>query len=136
MRMRISALVLGALLAVGCSSAANKKLDELADRACACTDDGCGKKVMNDFISWANDNKDARGDEGAAEKSLERMQACLTKVAAKRGAKAGKLDEPAGDKAAGDKAAGDKPAADKPAADKPAAEPAAEKPAADKPAEK
>ena len=81
--MRISALLLGTLLAVGCSSAANKKLDEFADRACACTDAECGQKVMKDFLTWAKDNENARGSESAAEKSLKKMQDCIGKLTSK-----------------------------------------------------
>jgi hypothetical protein len=109
--MRISALILGTLFAVGCSSAANKKLDEFADRACACKDAKCGQEVMGDFLKWAQENKDARGDEGKAEKSMKKMQDCIAKLTASKMDKA--MDKPA------DKPADDKPA-DKPADDKPA----------------
>ena len=100
--MRISALILGALLAAGCSSAANKKLDEFADRACACTDADCGQKVMKDFLAWAKDNENARGSESAAEKSLKRMQDCITKLTTKmmKDPAGGKADDKAADKAA------------------------------------
>ena len=99
--MRISALILGTLFAVGCSSEANKKLDEFADRACKCADAECGQKVMQDFLTWAKDNENARGSESAAEKSLKRMQECITKLSTKGMKPADKAD--------------DKPAADKPA---------------------
>jgi outer membrane murein-binding lipoprotein Lpp len=121
--MRISALVLGSLLAVGCSSAANKKLDEFADRACACADVACSQKVMQDFEAWVKDNKDAKGDEGQAEKAVKKMGECIGKTMKDK--PAGMMGKPAG---AGDKPAdmADKPAdtADKPAdtADEPAAE--------------
>jgi hypothetical protein len=111
--MRISALILGTLFAVGCSSAANKKLDEFADRACACTDADCGQKVMKDFLAWAKDNENARGSESAAEKSLKRMQDCIAKLSTKSMDKAGgKMDDKPADKM--DDKAADKPA-DKPA---------------------
>ena len=77
--MRIAALLLGSLLFLGCSSA-NKKIDEFADRACACTELECGKKVMEEFIGWAKDNSDARGDEDQAKKSFERMSTCISKL--------------------------------------------------------
>jgi hypothetical protein len=113
--MRISALILGTLFAVGCSSAANKKLDEFADRACACKDAKCGQEVMGDFLKWAQENKDARGDEGKAEKSMKKMQDCIAKLTTKGMDKAmdKAMDKPADDKAM------DKPA-DKPADEKPA----------------
>jgi outer membrane murein-binding lipoprotein Lpp len=114
--MRISALVLGSLLAVGCSSAANKKLDEFADRACACTDVACSQKVMQDFEVWVKDNKDAKGDEGQAEKAVKKMGDCIGKVSTKT-----MKDKPAD---TADKPADtvDKPADTADTADKPAAE--------------
>lgn len=130
--MRISALLLGTLFALGCSSSANKKLDEFADRACACKDADCAKKVEDDFQKWLSDNKDATGDEEKAKTSATRMMSCLMKV--KLGNAGDKMDKPAGDKPApaGDMAA---PAGDKPAGDKPA-DPAAPAAPADKPADK
>jgi hypothetical protein len=92
--MRISALVLGPLLflGLGCSSA-NKKIDEFADKACACTDAECGAQVMKDFLAWAQENKDARGDEEQAKKSFARMQGCISKLKAGK-----KMDKADGDK--------------------------------------
>lgn len=84
--MRISALLLGALFAVGCSSA-NKDIEKFADRACECKDVECGKKVMEDFLGWAKENKDARGDEDAAKKSFEKMTTCISKLRADAKAK-------------------------------------------------
>lgn len=113
--MRISALILGMLFVVGCSSEANKKLDEFANRACACKDAKCGQEVMGDFLKWAQENKDARGDEGKAEKSMKKMQDCIAKLTAKTMEKAmDKAMDKAADKPADDKAA-DKPADEKPA---------------------
>jgi outer membrane murein-binding lipoprotein Lpp len=106
--MRISALILGSLVALGCSNAANKKLDEFADRACACKEAECGQKVMEDFLQWAKDNKDARGDEGAAKKAVAKMQGCITKLSAK-------MRKPAEGKPAEGKPAEGKPAEGKPA---------------------
>ena len=115
--MRFSALLLGTLFAIGCSSSANKKLDEFADRACACTDAECAKKVEDDFQKWLSDNKDATGDEDKAKKSATRMMSCLMKVKlGKAGEKMEKMDKPADPAAPADKPAD--PAA--PAADKPA----------------
>ena len=99
------------MLAVGCSSAANKKLDEFADRACACKDAKCGQEVMTDFLKWAQDNKDARGDEAKAKKSTDKMTDCIAKLTAKTMDKSmdKAMDKPADDKAM------DKPADEKPA---------------------
>lgn len=95
--MRISALILGTLLFVGlgCSSA-NKKIDEFADRACACTDTECGATVMKDFLAWAQENKDARGDEDQAKKSFTRMQGCISKLKASK--KMDKMEKADGEK--------------------------------------
>jgi hypothetical protein len=100
--MRISALVLGSLLVLGlgCSNA-NKKIDEFADKACECTDAECGAKVMKDFLAWAQENKDARGDEEQAKKSFARMQGCISKL--KAGKKLEKAD--GAEKADGEKKA-------------------------------
>jgi hypothetical protein len=91
--MRISAFLLGTLFIFGCSSAANKKLDEFADRACACKDAECAKKVEEDFTKWLADNKDATGDEDKAKKSAARMATCIAK------ARLGKAGEKAMEKA-------------------------------------
>src|SRR5262245_31606414 len=94
--MRIPALILGTLLAVGCTSAANKKLDEFADRACACTTADCSQKVWSDFQAWAKENENARGNESAADRSLKRMTECIEKLGAKMKDKLDKAaDKPA-----------------------------------------
>jgi hypothetical protein len=87
--MRISALLLGCLLAAGCSSAANKKLDELADRACACTDAPCAEKVEADLREFVK--SDPKGNEDQAKKSLARLMTCVAK--AKVGVAGGKAME-------------------------------------------
>jgi phage shock protein A len=78
--MRISAFILGTLFICGCSSEANKKLDEFADRACACKDAECAKKVEEDFTKWLSSNTDAKGDEDKAKKSAARMATCIAKA--------------------------------------------------------
>jgi len=109
------------LFAAGCSSSANKKLDEFADRACACSDEACAKRVEDDFQKWLADNKDATGDEEKAKKSATRMMGCIMKARlGKMGEKMEKMDKEKGEKM--DKA-------EEKAADKPADEKAADKPA-------
>ena len=81
------------MFALGCSSSANKKLDEFADRACACKDADCAKKVEDDFSKWIEANKDATGNEEEAKKSATRMMTCVMK------AKLGKAGADAMDKA-------------------------------------
>ncbi len=80
MRMRISALALGTLLALGCGSPANRKLDEIADRACACADAACAKKIGEELAAWMKEYEGARGDQGKAEKSFARAMSCLMKT--------------------------------------------------------
>ena len=95
--MRISVLVLTTLFALGCSSDANKKLDEIADRACACKEAECAKKVSEDLQAWAKNAEGKRGDNEAAQKSMGKIMGCITK--ARLGGKADKAMDKA-DKAA------------------------------------
>ncbi len=78
--MRISALALGTLLAVGCSGDTNRKLDEIADRACACADAACAKKAGEELAAWMKEAKGSRGDRGKAEQSFARATSCLMKT--------------------------------------------------------
>ena len=79
--MRIAvALALGALVAAGCSRPANKKLDELADRACACKDLDCARKIGADYAAWRKEYAGAPGDQAQAERAEARLTSCLTKV--------------------------------------------------------
>lgn len=80
MRMRISVLALATLLALGCGSPANRKLDEIADRACACTDAACAKKIGEELAAWMKEYEGSRGDQGKAEKSFARAMSCLMKT--------------------------------------------------------
>jgi hypothetical protein len=61
--------------AAGCHDA-SKDIEKFADRMCACKDATCGEKVLNDFASWAKDNKNARGDQDRATKAAERIGKC------------------------------------------------------------
>ena len=65
------------LFVFGCD--ASKQVEEFADKACACKDATCGKTVLNDFVGWAEKNKDARGDEERAQRELKRMFECVVK---------------------------------------------------------
>jgi intergrase/recombinase len=74
-------IALGSLFAVGLIACdASKDVEKYADRACECKDKDCAKKVMEDFVSWMNDHKDARGDEKKAEAALKRMTDCAQKA--------------------------------------------------------
>ena len=79
--MRIAvALALGALVGLGCSKPANKKLDELADRACACKDLDCAKKVGADYAAWRKEYEGAPGNPTQAERARTRLTGCLLNV--------------------------------------------------------
>lgn len=76
--MKAIKLVLAAALfaSVGCHDA-SKDIEKFADRACACGKDAaCGEKVLNDFATWAKNNKEARGDQDKAKAAAERLLKC------------------------------------------------------------
>ena len=70
-------LLVGCLFVFGCD--ASKKVEAFADRACECKDAKCGKAVLDDFVKWAEENKDAKGDQAKAEKEATRMAECIVK---------------------------------------------------------
>jgi hypothetical protein len=76
--MKAPKLVLAAalLLATGACHDASKDIEKFADRACACKDAACGEKVLNDFATWAKDNKEARGDQEKANAAAARIGKC------------------------------------------------------------
>lgn len=94
--MRASALLLGALFALGCSSTANKKLDEIADRACTCQDAECAKKIGEDLAAWGKQYNGAKGDQEQADKAYERLMGCLNKVGGAKKAMERAFDKKAG----------------------------------------
>ncbi|HEY0254631.1 MAG TPA: hypothetical protein VGC41_24055 [Kofleriaceae bacterium] len=65
--------------AFGCGDA-SKKVEELADRACACKDKACADGVIDDFVTWAKENKNARGDQKKAEAAVQKMMSCAMKA--------------------------------------------------------
>jgi hypothetical protein len=94
--MRASAVLLGALFALGCSRTANKKLDEIADRACACQDAECARKIGEDLAAWGKQYTGAEGDQEQAAKSYERLLGCLNKVGGAKKAMERAFDKKAG----------------------------------------
>ena len=74
-------LLIGLVFIVGCTDA-SKKVEELADQACACKDKACADKVIDDLVSFAKDNKNARGDEKKAAAAAERLATCAIKAGA------------------------------------------------------
>jgi hypothetical protein len=71
-------LLVGCLVVFGCD--ASKKVEAFADRACECKDAKCGKGVLDDFVKWAEDNKDAKGDQDKAAAEAKRMLECVIKA--------------------------------------------------------
>jgi hypothetical protein len=67
------------LFVLGCHDA-SKDIQALADRACACTDKTCGDKVVDDFVTWAKANKEARGDSDKAAKAFNALVDCAVKA--------------------------------------------------------
>jgi len=75
-------LLLACVIAfVGCSDA-SKDVEKLADRACACKDKACAEKVIDDLVTFAKENKNARGDEKKATEAAERLATCAIKAGA------------------------------------------------------
>lgn len=73
-------LVAVALLGtVGCN-AANEKVSKFADEVCACKDKTCAKTKLMEFVTWAEANKNARGDEKKAEQDATRLAECAVKA--------------------------------------------------------
>ena len=66
-----------ALTAAGCSKDVTKDVENLADRACACKQADCARKVIADFVSLAENNKNATGDEDKAQAAARRMGTCV-----------------------------------------------------------
>ena len=69
-------LVLLLAFGFGCNKDVTKDTEALADRACACKDKACAEKVLDDFVSLAEKNKDATIDEDRAQKAAERIGKC------------------------------------------------------------
>ncbi len=89
-------VVLGALLLAACSNETVRKVEALADEACACTDAACADGVEKEYYALLKEGQ-TRGSEGDREKvesAYGRMREC---IAATRGAGAG---APAGEEGA------------------------------------
>ncbi|HEY4242573.1 MAG TPA: hypothetical protein VGM88_22295 [Kofleriaceae bacterium] len=72
-------IMLACMFVMGCSDA-SKKIEELADRACACKDKACADKVIDDLVDFAKNNKDARGDSKKAAEAAQRLATCAMKA--------------------------------------------------------
>jgi hypothetical protein len=74
----VGIIALSSFVALGAGCSANKELEKLADKACACKDKDCATGVANEVADWFVKNKDARGDTDKAQQDLERMMKCFT----------------------------------------------------------
>lgn len=74
-------LLLACIFVLGCSDA-SKDVEKLADRACACQDKACADKVIDDLVTFAKENKNARGDEKKATAAASRLATCAIKAGA------------------------------------------------------
>jgi hypothetical protein len=92
MVMRTIALCLVALALGGChKSETVKRVEGLADEACACADPGCADAVDQKFFALVKEGprKGSKADREAIEKAYGRMRACAAKArtASRGGAK-------------------------------------------------
>jgi hypothetical protein len=74
-------LLLACVFVFGCSDA-SKDVEKLADRACACKDKACAEKVIDDLVTFAKENKNARGDEKKATEAAQHLATCAIKAGA------------------------------------------------------
>ncbi len=69
-------------LGSGCGGDLVKKIDKLADEACACKDMACAEKVQSKLMDMVKDAKEpSKGDQENIMKSMERMGECMAKLA-------------------------------------------------------
>jgi hypothetical protein len=80
LRTMVVSLGFAALFLAGCGNEVVKKVEEFADRACACKDTQCAEKVQADFMKFIADNADKKGsesDKNKVEKAAERLMKCI-----------------------------------------------------------
>ena len=79
MRIRGFAVAVFGLTATfaGCKKDVTKDIVKFADQACACKDVACGDAVLEAFVKFANNNKDATGEKSEAVASAKRMATCM-----------------------------------------------------------
>ena len=80
MRIMLSLLFVGLVASSGCKKDVTKDIENLADRACACTDAPCAEKVVDDLLALADKNRKARGDEDRAQAAARRLGECVIKA--------------------------------------------------------
>lgn len=79
--MRSIFIALALVVGAGCNKA-QKELEELEKRACACTDEKCAETVTDDLLAWANQHKDdtvSDSDEQKLTSSLTHTVECVLK---------------------------------------------------------
>lgn len=80
--MRSICVAVALLAGVGCSKA-QKDLEELEKRACACTDAKCGDHMADELMEWANKYKDdSVSNEDGLRQSLTNAVECMIKAGA------------------------------------------------------
>lgn len=83
--MRARSILVPLLLALagGCSNEVVGKVEEMANRACACRDAACADKVEKDFYDFSKANAKARGSDEEHKQTREhynRMRECIVKL--------------------------------------------------------
>jgi hypothetical protein len=73
------AFLCGSLLAA-CGKDITKDVEGLADKACACTDKDCASKVLDELVSLAENNKNARGDQDKTNAAAQKLGECVVKA--------------------------------------------------------
>jgi hypothetical protein len=80
--MRSIFLAVALVVGVGCSKA-QRDLEEIEKRACACTDAKCGDHMADELMVWANQYKDdSVSNEDDLRQSLTNAVECMIKAGA------------------------------------------------------
>lgn len=83
MRFLATGVVLAALAltgGAGCKKDMAKDVENFADRACACKDAACAEKVVDELVSYAQEHKNADGDQKRANEAAKRLGTCVIKA--------------------------------------------------------
>ena len=83
MRNTVAVIVASAVLGLlGClpTPLINRKLDALADRACACRTSDCATQVISDMVDLSRSETSWSGEEGRARTSARRIGECAIKA--------------------------------------------------------
>lgn len=83
MRTLLSVAVAVTVGATGCSNDTVKRVEEMADRACACPDADCAGQVEKEFWAFAKEAGQKRGtkdDRDQVQQHYNRMRECIVKT--------------------------------------------------------